>query len=225
MRLHVMTAMFRKPAKDLGWARSTTGERRKWLDADPMVSDAARVGGVSNLDTLSHGWKICKDEEGNGYSLFFKNQQSGEKLSLCDMVRNAVSDGVGTPPKYPKRKAATGEHLLTIDLADVHFQKLAVKTETGFEYNREVARHRVIEGTKALLELAKPFEVGRILYVMGNDILHTDNAHRTTTSGTQQDTDGSIFESFRDAYAALINSIEQCAEVADVDLIPLHVKP
>lgn len=195
---------------------------KRGFGSDPAIREAAKAGGISDTTTLSHFWKMSKDEEGNGYSLFVKNPQAGgEDLSFSEMVKQAVEEGIGDKaPKYEKRKTkVTGEHLLVIDLADVHFLKLCVKSETGYTYNRQVSRHRVIEGTKALLRMAKPFGVGRILFIMGNDILHVDNAQKTTTSGTPQDMDGSIFQGFKDAQRAIVDAIELCAKVADVDII------
>src|SRR5690606_27111818 len=99
------------------------------------------------------------------------------------------------------------------------FLKLCVKTETGYVYNRAVARHRVIEGTKALLKKSSIFGLCRILFVLGNDILHVDNSRATTTSGTFQDTDGTIFQGFNDASAALEAAVNQASAFADVDLL------
>ncbi|TJX47866.1 MAG: hypothetical protein E5W21_20785 [Mesorhizobium sp.] len=136
------------------------------------------------------------------------------------MVREAVAEApVRLPGSLPKRVDPAGEHLLVVDLADVHFLKLCVKSETGHVYNREVAMHRVIEGTKALLKLAKPFGICRVLFVMGNDILHVDGPRTSTTSGTYQDSDGTIFQGFKDAGAALDTAIGECAKLADVDLV------
>ena len=183
------------------------------------IVEAADAGGITNPANLSHFWKITKDENGNGYSLFVKNP-SGEDARFSDMVRESITEALADgPPEYPPREYEAGEFLLVVDLADVHFLKLCVASETGYTYNREVARHRVIEGTKALLKLADAFPVARILFVLGNDILHVDGARPMTTSGTPQDTEGSIFQGFKDAFSALRSSIELCAEVAPVDLI------
>jgi len=208
-------------AKIQGIARSSV--RNRILNhAAPEILEAAKAGGISNPQNLSHFWKIGKDENGNGYSLFVKNPiAGGDDISLTELVKEAIEEGYSSkPPKYQKRKLdVKGENLLVVDLADVHFMKLCIKTETGFEYNREVARHRVIEGTKALLKMAKPMGISRILFVMGNDILHVDNARKSTTSETPQDTDGSVFQGFKDAHRAIVDAIELCAKVADVDLI------
>jgi len=111
---------------------------------------------------------------------------------------------------------AVGDKLMVLDLADVHFGKLCTPSETGHKYTIEVARHRVIEGTRELLRRAD--NVGRILFVMGNDILHTDDG-KATTSGTKQDTDGSYFTAWKAAQYASIDAISECAAVADVDLL------
>lgn len=211
-------------ADALGWEWKKTDRHIKCgLEArqrDPAITEAAAAGGIGDVRNLSHFWKIAKDEDGNGYSLFIKNPESGEEVSIYDIVREAVLDAPSTAPSMPPRAdEPTGEHLLVIDLADVHFLKLSARTETGFEYNRDVARHRVIEGTRALLRLAQPMGVGRILFVLGNDILHIDTPRSTTTSGTFQDSDGTIFQGFKDASAALEEAISQASAVADVDLI------
>lgn len=189
---------------------------------DPSILEAAAAGGIEDPRHLAHFWKIMKDEDedGSGYSLFVKNPRSGLNVNIFDLVREAVLEAPLIRPKLPARPVnSAGEHLLVIDLADVHFLKLCVKTETGFEYNRDVARHRVIEGTKALLKMAKPMGISRVLFVLGNDILHVDGPRSTTTSGTYQDTDGTIFQGFKDAAAALEEAITEASKVADVDLV------
>lgn len=210
-------------ADALGWKVGTFKHRLNLAQAKeragPEITEAAKAGGIEDPRNLSHFWKIAKDEDGNGYSLYIKNPNSGENVSIYDMVREAVQDVDPPVITLERRTYDGGEHLLVIDLADVHFLKLSVKTETGYEYNRDVARHRVIEGTKALLRLAAPMSVGRILFVLGNDILHVDGPRSTTTSGTFQDSDGTIFQGFKDAASALEAAISECAAFADVDLI------
>lgn len=189
-------------------------------DQDPAITAAAQAGGIEDPRNLAHFWKIEKDENGNGYSLFIKNPRSGQNISITNMVREAIEGmQIAKPTGLEPRPTPTGSKLLVIDLADVHFLKLAVKTETGYEYNRDVARHRVIEGTKALLRKSTFMGIGQILFVLGNDILHVDTPRATTTSGTYQDSDGTIFQGFTDASLALKEAIDVAAETAPVDLL------
>jgi len=67
--------------------------------------------------------------------------------------------------------------------------------------------------------LAAPMGIGRILFVMGNDILHVDNTRSMTTNGTFQDTDGTIYQGFNDAAAALDEAITESSRHAEVDLL------
>jgi hypothetical protein len=211
-------------ASSLGGHRRTVKRALdKLQDFDPSILEAAAAGGIEDPKNLSHFWKLVKDKDGNGYSLFVKNPSTGRETSVWDMVRDAVSQEPIKKITLPKRPPALikgrKESLLVIDLADVHFLKLSVKTQTGYEYNREVAHHRVVEGTKALLAKSALQGINRVLFVMGNDILHVDNTRSTTTNGTYQDVDGTIYQGFRDASLALEEAISEASMYADVDLI------
>ena len=98
---------------------------------DHEIFEAAKAGGISDPRNLSHFWKIAKDADGNGYSLFVKNPRTGQDVSIYDLVRESILDTPIQPIKLEKRIDDAGEHLLVVDLADVHFLKLCVKSETG----------------------------------------------------------------------------------------------
>lgn len=121
-------------------------------------------------------------------------------------------------PVYKKieRKHVSEPHLLVIDPADIHIGKLAVRSETGEDYNNALAIQRVIDGVDYLIHKCKSFNIDRVLYIIGNDILHTDTVNRTTTSGTNQDTDGMWHENFVLAKDLHINIIDKLRQVANV---------
>jgi hypothetical protein len=118
-----------------------------------------------------------------------------------------------------KRKPLEDGHLLIIDPADVHFGKLASLIETGEVYNLDIARQRVLDGVAGIVSKAQGFPIEKILLVLGNDMLHTDNAANTTTGGTRQDTAGMWHEGFQVAKHTLIEVIESLLLIADVDVI------
>jgi transcriptional regulator with XRE-family HTH domain len=186
---------------------------------DPAIRDHLASKGVTDLSAVHSGWMETKDAAGNkdGNLYFYIGQDEPERF--VDVVTDSLSDYKPLDRKLfaPRvNRGAVGDRLLVVDLADVHFGKLATAEETGREYNVEIARHRAVEGTRALLREAQG--VGRVLFVMGNDILHTDNG-KTTTSGTAQDTDGTYFTAWRAAQHATIDAISECAAVAETDLI------
>ena len=138
--------------------------------------------------------------------------------SYEELKEDIISSMRKHAPSYKKieRSHVSEPHLLVIDPADIHIGKLAVRSETGEDYNNALAIQRVIDGVDYLIDKCKTFNIDRILYVVGNDILHTDTVGRTTTSGTSQDTDGMWHENFILAKDLHIHIIDKLREVANV---------
>ena len=123
-------------------------------------------------------------------------------------------------PIYQKLEhLKNNQHLLVIDPADIHIGKLSEIYETGEQYNIETAVDRVRIGVSTLLRRAEPFGLAKIVFVVGNDVIHIDRPHRTTTSGTPQDTDGMWWKMFLEAKKCYIAAIEECAKYADVHVV------
>lgn len=124
-------------------------------------------------------------------------------------------------PVYPKvsYKATSGGHLLVIDPADVHIGKLATSFESGEEYNSQIAVQRVKEGVNGILAKSNGFNIEKILFVIGNDILHIDTPKRQTTSGTPQDTDGMWYSNFMLAKRLYVECLEMLMQIAPVHVV------
>lgn len=180
---------------------------------DPLVRRVMdQVGSDIEPDAF---WK-----KEDGVSAYYKRKQVNDE-EFVSALKESLGDikPLDTAMYSPRvNHGVKGEYLLVVDNADVHFGKLCISSETGQDYNVEAARHRMIEGTRAIIEGVKGFGVSRILYVMGNDQLHSDDG-RATTSGTSQDTDGSYFTTYRAAQASQSDAIKMCSEAADTDLI------
>jgi DNA-binding Lrp family transcriptional regulator len=172
--------------------------------------------------TIDGGWIITdKDGEIIKRSTRFSQKNSAEEAQdFMAALRDGLEDIRAGDYRTVKRAAPEPQAgLLALDLADVHVGKLCVKTQTGYEYGREVAVQRMREGTTGLLKKAAAHNVGRVLMVLGNDVLHADNKRGTTTNGTPLDTHGTINQMYMDAQAAYIACIEECAEQYHVDLL------
>lgn len=161
---------------------------------------------------VRHFWYKSKT-----FSLFVKPQQK----TLEDLKKELLSGMSNYSPKYPiiKRKPIKDPHLLVLDPADIHIGKLAVESETGDSYNNNLAVKRVHDGVDAILSRVQFFNIEKIVLIIGNDILHTDNTKRQTTSGTPQDTDGQWFDNFLIAMKLYVDVIEKLVGVADVHVI------
>ncbi len=168
-----------------------------------------------NTENVKHLWKKTKEE-----SVFIKNPDYVEKIEVefSTLKDDLIKDLKQYSPKFTKliRKKDTESYLLVIDPADIHIGKLASGFECGEDYNNQIAVQRVLEGVKGILDKCQGFNIDKILFIGGNDILHIDTPKRTTTSGTFQDTDGMWHSNFLIAKKLYVDVLELLITVADV---------
>jgi hypothetical protein len=161
------------------------------------------------INDVKHYWY-----KGDNFSINVK----APTITYMDVREQIIEEMQSHAPKYQplKRKEIKDKHLLVIDPADIHIGKLGMKSESGEDYNVNIAVNRVVEGIGSLLDKAIGFNIDKIMYVIGNDILHTDNPRRTTTSGTPQDTDGMWHSNFLIAKKLHVGVIDILRGIADV---------
>lgn len=162
----------------------------------------------------TYGW--LKTSEA---SIFIKNPE--DILRLEELKKDWLQQIKSKAPSYKPftYKKLLTPHLMVIDPADVHIGKLASKTEASADYNVEIAIQRVVEGIDSLIQKAQGFPIEKIVFVIGNDILHTDTPRSTTTAGTPQDTDGMWFDNYKKAHNLYIQCIDKLATIAPVHVI------
>ena len=134
-------------------------------------------------------WSVAWIKE-KGISLKVNNRMEEDSKSLEEIRQDFISDMSDYAPKYKKFKysAPKDPHCLIIDIADLHIGKLATMMESRNEYNTQKALSHAREGVAGILSKSSGFELDEIIFIIGNDVLHTDTTRRTTTSGTPQDT-------------------------------------
>jgi hypothetical protein len=156
--------------------------------------------------------------KGKHYSINVSGKDDFDPESFISELTEEISKW---SPKYKKikRKKTNDPHCLVFDPADIHIGKLCSSFETGEEYNSQIAVQRVKEGLEGILSKSESWNIDKIIFIAGNDILHTDNPRRQTTSMTPQDTDGMWYENFVTAKRLLIDIIETLMSVADVEVV------
>lgn len=170
--------------------------------------------GLDDKD-VKHGWLKSKNA-----SLFFKNPNFKEQEEEnYEKIRQSILEEISRHvPMYPnlQRNEQKDGHLLVIDPADIHIGKLCDAFEVGEVYNNQIAVQRVLEGVQGIIDKASGFQIDKILFIGGNDILHIDTPRRTTTSGTPQDTDGMWYSNFLIAKKLYVEILEKLIGLADV---------
>ena len=186
-------------------------EYRTDKKAKSLLADECNEVGI-DVNSVSHYWYKSKK-----FSIFAKpNEYTRDEFlkSIEDLISNYSPSYPHID--YPKREDG---HLLIINPADVHIGKFADSLETGEDYNIEIAKERVREGVKGILRNAEGFPIEKILFCIGNDILHTDNTMGSTTRLTPQDTDGKWFRHFTEALELYVEIVEMLIQIAPVDCV------
>jgi hypothetical protein len=185
-------------------------QRREALKEHTALEEECNKVGIP-ISSVGNYWY-----KGKSFSIHSKNKQ----VDFEEIKNEIIKEVKKYSPKYEpiKYNPIKDGHLMVISPADIHIGKLCKAFETEDEYNHQIAIDRVKSGVLGLLNKAQGFKIDKILLIIGNDILHVDNAKSTTTSGTLQDSSMMWYDAFMVAKKLYIEVIEMLMQVA-----PVHV--
>jgi predicted phosphodiesterase len=123
-------------------------------------------------------------------------------------------------PKVIIRPSGKSGNLLEINIPDAHFGKLAWGRETGWEpYDTTIAEKTYLRALETLLDRVKHFKFDHVLFVVGNDLLNSDDTEARTTKGTVVTTDVRYQKTFQIVRKTITNCIERLREIAPVKVM------
>lgn len=102
---------------------------------------------------------------------------------------------------------------------DVHFGRISQPYETGVEYNMEIARQNMLSTTKKMIDSVHWNNVGKIVYMVGNDYFNSSFTGYTTSQSHIQDNEGTFNTIFKKGTEALIEVIDMLSRVAQVEVV------
>jgi len=113
-------------------------------------------------------------------------------------------------PLTVKLVGSPNGNMLEVNLPDPHFGKLAWGAETGgANYDTKIAVDVYRRAVQALLERTASYGLfEEILFVVGNDLLNSDDLEGRTTKGTYVSTDGRYQKTFSAVRTLIIETIE-----------------
>ena len=190
---------------------------KRYKEKNKGILDACNNVGISPESTPML-WLKTKNESVRVTNPLYKAPQ---EFNFENLAKEVIEDLKNYVPKYPqlKREINENKRLFVFDPADIHIGKLCSAFEVGETYNNQIAVQRVLKGCKGILNEIDTTTIDKVLFVIGNDILHIDNTKRTTTSGTPQDTDGMWHSNFLIAKQLYVDIIEILMSVADVHVV------
>jgi len=111
-------------------------------------------------------------------------------------------------PKYAKQ--CSSGNMLELNFADHHFGKLAWATETGHaNYDTKIAGEVFDRALNAMLLRANNYRYDEVWFVVGNDLLNSDDTEGRTTKGTYVSTDIRYHKTFDFVRNKIIGAIEK----------------
>jgi len=134
------------------------------------------------------------------------------KKEILDEIKNAS-------PKVLKLKFPKAEHLLEVNIFDLHLGKHAWHEETGEDYDLKIASELFLDCLSDLMKHGLNYGLERILFPVGNDFFNVDNRINTTSNGTPQSEDTRWQKTFRVGRRLIMDGIEALSQKAPVDII------
>lgn len=218
-------------AAQVGLDRTTLqGYRRKYcpeltvtketIGKDGQVSKTEK-GLRKNQDIDTSNMEIVSVTKSPYGGAFVKYANKSDVLTYEDIRDELIKEMDKHSPKYPKisRKPIQDGHLLVVSPTDIHIGRYASLSETGRSYNTEIAVRDATNALEGLIQKSSGFNIDKIFFLGGHDILNVDNSHKTTTAGTKQDNDGQLSEGFLAAKKLCVHMLESLMSIADVHVM------
>lgn len=185
------------------------------INDNSALNQHLKERGINKKDVVSvkHWQSVNGDYR---FSIVTKEDYGLNQKEIFDSIDSFIEQ---YSPDYKTIRRKKGQHLLVINPADIHIGKYANELETGEKYDCETAVARVLEGVEGLIEKSKGFDVERILFCVGNDVLHVDNVYSTTTKGTYVESEKKWWEHYEIALGLYVRVIEILRKIAPVDVV------
>jgi hypothetical protein len=173
-------------------------------------------------------WEVgAKDADGELQisPLFQVKAFCSKKTNIVDAkkeieeLKSLAKENAPRPAFVLVKKQPSG-NMLEVNMPDMHFGKLAWGTETGYKnYDTKIAANLYNKALGSLLSRSAGYAFDEVLYVVGNDILNSDDAESQTASGTVVTTDGRYQKTFATVRDVMIESIERLRQIAPVKVV------
>lgn len=180
------------------------------------ASRAARVIGMAGgMVPVQHREWEALGKDGQVVKLHHTTYRikADEMAALEEMASAAIK------PAPPAEAHDAKGNLLVLSLPDQHVGKLAWGKETGNDYDIEIAVETYLTAVAKLLSSTAHYKPTKVLYIVGNDLVHVDNSSNTTTAGTPQDVDSRWPKVVAAAFRMIAGTVETMSGTADVDVV------
>ena len=134
------------------------------------------------------------------------------------MFNNLKTDYKNKINIIPERYEQNGDTLI-VPIADFHFGLLSDIYSTGNAYNLDIAEEVYYYTLNDIINRTKHRRFEKVVFIIGNDFVNSDNVNGTTTKGTPQDNAASWFDIIPRTKQLIVNGIDMLTAIAPVDVV------
>lgn len=133
--------------------------------------------------------------------------------SIIEKLKEDMKEHAPLYPTFKKKKLSTKPHALEISIVDLHFGRLALKSQTGEDYNLDKAENIYLSAIKDLLDKSSGYSFDRVFFPIGQDFFDiNDSSNQTPKHKNLLDVDGKLSEIFYRGCKSVIKAIDLCLE-------------
>lgn len=214
--LYQQLGSYNAVAKALGRHRKTVTEAikkaDKYMNADQGIKDAMVGTKLSDIGNVHSGW--LKTDEA---SIYFRLPQEGTEETSLEHIKEFF-EGIPPCPTLPMAEESQSDTLTVYPISDAHIGMRSSKSETGDDYDNDIAVNRIKDGIQRCVASSPPSARAIILDV--GDLTHADNNDaQTPRSKHPLDVSSNFFDALEAAIHALSFCIETAAQKHDEVLV------
>jgi hypothetical protein len=182
-----------------------------------MMHGAQAVGDSKNWERDGDDWTVVPL---NSIKAKLRKRPGIEHaLSELESIKATIKSAIPKPIVI-KRPHTSGDNMLEMCIPDIHFGKVAWDAQTMHgDYDVAIARDIFQTAVSSLVSRVEPYKFGQVLFVVGNDVFHTDNSNNTTFSGTLLDGDTRYHRTFKIVREVMVDTIESLRSIAPVKVL------
>lgn len=177
-----------------------------------LITRLPELAGQANIPIKDIPYAWLKEDKAS----FMVKNPLFEVSNVHSIIADAIKDLESRAPQYPKieYKALKDPCALIINITDLHIGGDTPK-----------AKIRALEGVQDVILRAYPYNIEKIIFVGGNDIMHIDTPLRTTTKGTPVPSDvpwHTMFNEARELYIEILETLMPIAPIEYVHVLSNH---
>ncbi len=203
--------MSEEQSKDASYLLKIHGfDENFWQIASAKNSQWHQNSNKNGLTTLYSSNIVVKPKTDNNLTINQLETLFNKLKTTCKPIN------IKTNNNYLK-----GDKLLLIDIADLHYNLQASLFTTNNDYDVDIAEHNFMKVLTDIINRTNMYKFEKILFVIGGDMMNSDNLKNATTKGTPQDNQLHYYDACEKLYELTIKAINTLSQIAPVNV--LHV--